>query len=170
MAIRDALLPEFDHEMATTRKTLERVPEGKPDWKPHEKSMTMGRLAGHVAELPTFITRALEADSFDINPPGGSGRTPLVMSSRKQLLEAFDKNVSSAREMLAKANDEDFMKSWSLMAGGKEIFKMPKIGVVRTFAFSHVIHHRGQLSVYLRLNDVAVPSIYGPSADENPFS
>src|ERR1700722_28284 len=107
MAIRDALLPEFDNEMATTRKTLERVPEGKPDWKPHEKSMTMGRLSGHVAELPSFVSWALQADSFDINPAGGSNRTPLVMSSRKQLLEAFDKNVSDARAILAKASDED---------------------------------------------------------------
>jgi uncharacterized damage-inducible protein DinB len=169
MAIRDALLPEFDNEMATTRRTLERVPEGKPDWKPHEKSMTMGRLSGHVAELPSFVSRALQADSFDINPAEGSNRTPLVMSSRKQLLEAFDKNVSEARAILAKASDEDLMKPWSLMAGGKTIFTMPKIGVVRTFALSHSIHHRGQLSVYLRLNDAPVPSIYGPSADENPF-
>ena len=170
MAMRDALLPEFDHEMATTRKTLERVPEGKPDWKPHDKSMTMGRLAGHVAELPSFVTRALGADSFDINPAGGSTRTPLVMSSRKQLLEEFDKNVSDARAILSKASDEDLMKPWSLLAGGKTILTMPKIGVVRTFALNHSIHHRGQLSVYLRLNDAPVPSIYGPSADENPFA
>src|ERR1700722_2378904 len=103
MAIRDALLPEFDHEMATTRKTLERVPEGKPDWKPHDKSMTLGRLAGHCAELPSFVTMALGSESFDVRPVGGSsGRTPLVMSSREQLLEAFDKNVATAREVLAK--------------------------------------------------------------------
>ena len=97
MAIRDALLPEFDNEMATTRRTLERVPEGKPDWKPHEKSMSLGRLAGHCAELPTFVNMALGGDSFDLRPAGAAPRQPLVMSSRAQLLETFDKNVAAAR-------------------------------------------------------------------------
>ena len=169
MAIRDAILPEFDNEMKTTRKTLERVPEGKGDWKPHEKSMTLGRLAGHMAELPTFASMALSSDSFDIRPVGGSTRQPLVMTSRQQLLEAFDKNVVAAREALSKASDEDFMKTWSVLAGGKPMITMPKVAVVRSFTLNHLIHHRGQLSVYLRLNNEPVPSIYGPSADENPF-
>jgi len=170
MAIRDGILPEFDNEMKTTRKTLERVPEGKGDWKPHEKSMTLGRLAGHMAELPTFATRALTSDSFDVRPAGGAPpRQPLVMTSRQQLLEAFDTNVAAAREAISKASDEDFMKTWSVLAGGKPMMTMPKVAVVRTFALSHLIHHRGQLSVYLRLNNEPVPSIYGPSADENPF-
>ena len=170
MAIRDGLLPEFDNEMKTTRKTLERVPEGKGDWKPHEKSMTLGRLAGHLAELPTFATRALTSDSFDVRPAGGEPpRQPLVMTSRQQLLEAFDTNVAAARAAISKASDEDFMKTWSVLAGGKPMMSMPKVAVVRTFTLSHVIHHRGQLSVYLRLNNEPVPSIYGPSADENPF-
>jgi uncharacterized damage-inducible protein DinB len=170
MAIRDAILPEFDNEMKTTRKTLERVPEGKGDWKPHEKSMTLGRLAGHMAELPTFATRALTSDSFDVRPASGAPpRQPLVMTSRQQLLEAFDTNVVAAREAISKASDEDFMKPWSVLAGGKPMMTMPKVAVVRTFTLSHLIHHRGQLSVYLRLNNEPVPSIYGPSADENPF-
>jgi len=170
MAIRDALLPEFDQEMATTRKTLERVPEGKPDWKPHDKSMTMGRLAGHCAELPSFVSMALGTESFDFRPPGAPPRPPVVMSSRQQLLEVFDKNVSAAREALSKASDEDLMKTWTLLADGKKLMSMPRIAVVRGFAINHGIHHRGQLSVYLRLNNVPVPSIYGPSADENPFA
>jgi uncharacterized damage-inducible protein DinB len=170
MALRDSILPEFDHEMAVTRKTLERVPEDKPDWKPHDKSMTMGRLAGHLAELPGFVTMCLQQDSFNVRPPGGgSSRQPLVMTSRKQLLEDFDKNVAGLRSTLSSASDESLMKSWSLLAGEKTIFTAPKIGVVRSFCLNHVIHHRAQLGVYLRLNNVPVPSIYGPSADENPF-
>jgi uncharacterized damage-inducible protein DinB len=169
MAIRDGLLPEFDNEMKVTRKTLERVPEGKGDWKPHEKSMTMGRLAGHVAELPTFATMALTSESFDFQPPGGSTRQPVVMTSRQQLLDVFDKNVAAAREVISKASDEDFLKTWSLLRGGTPLMSMPKLAVVRGFTLNHLIHHRGQLSVYLRLNNEPVPSIYGPSADENPF-
>ena len=171
MAIKDALIPEFDHEMAVTRKTLERVPEDKPDYKPHEKSMSMGRLAGHLAELPGFVTMALQNDSFNIRPAGGGpSRQPVVMTSRKQLLDEFDKNVANMRDTLSKASDESLMKQWSLMAGEKTILTMPRAAVVRSFCLSHIIHHRAQLGVYLRLNNVAVPSVYGPSADENPFA
>lgn len=171
MAIKDALLPEFDHEMAVTRKTLERVPEDKPDYKPHEKSMTMSRLAGHLAELPGFVTMALQNDSFNIRPAGGGpSRQPVVMTSRKQLLDEFDKNVANMRDTLSKASDESLMKSWSLLAGDKTILTMPRAAVVRSFCLSHIIHHRAQLGVYLRMNNVPVPSVYGPSADENPFA
>jgi uncharacterized damage-inducible protein DinB len=170
MPIRDAILPEFDQEMKITRKTLERVPEGKPDWTPHEKSMKMGRLAGHIAELPGLIVKAVEQDSLDFRPPGATPAQPTVMTSQKQLLELFDKNVSAARSAIAGASDEHFMKQWSLLSGGKVLLSLPRVAVVRGFVINHVIHHRGQLSVYLRLNDVAVPSIYGPSADENPFA
>ena len=171
MALRDTILPEFDHEMAVTRRTLERVPEDKPDWKPHEKSMTMARLAGHLAELPSFVATTLRDDSFNIRPAGGagSGRKPLVMTSRKQLLEDFDRNVAELRTTLANASDETLMKTWTLFAGDKTIFSAPRIGVIRSFCLNHVIHHRAQMGVYLRLNDVPVPSVYGPSADENPF-
>jgi uncharacterized damage-inducible protein DinB len=166
MPIRDALLPEFDQEMATTRKFLERVPEDKASWKPHEKSMPLGRLAAHVAELPGWAATTLTQDSLDFNPPGGPGFTPAQMKSRQQLLELFDKSAAAARAAIASASDEDFMKPWSLLNGGKTIFTMPRGAVLRTFALSHVIHHRAQLGVYLRLNNVAVPSTYGPSADE----
>jgi len=167
MAIRDMILPEFDNEMATTRRTLERIPEGKPDWKPHDKSMTLGRLAGHIAELPGMAAQALQSDSLDVQ--SGARPQPLVMTSRKQLLDEFDKNVAAGRQAISGASDEDLMKSWTMLAGGKAIVSMPRTAVVRTFLLAHVIHHRGQLTVYLRLNNVPVPAIYGPSADENPF-
>lgn len=166
MAMSDTFLPEFDHEMALTRKTLERVPEGKPDWKPHQKSMTLSRLAGHLGEIPGYAIMVIQNDSFDVAPPGGSKRQPAVMTSRSQLLEAFDKNVAAARAAIASASDEHLGKTWRLHAGEKTIFSMPRAGVLRAMILSHTVHHRAQLGVYLRLNDVPVPSIYGPSADE----
>jgi len=169
MSISQALLPEFDHEMATTRRVLERVPEGNYDWKPHEKSMTIGRLAGHVAELPGWVPVTLEREKFDMATDGAQF-TPLNASSRKALLEAFDKNVATARKAIAAASDEELMKNWSLIHQGKPVFTMPRAAVLRSFTMSHIIHHRGQLSVYLRLNNVPVPSIYGPSADENTMA
>jgi uncharacterized damage-inducible protein DinB len=169
MALSEALLPEFDHEMANTRKTLERVPEDKFGWKPHEKSMTMGRLANHLADIPVWALHGLEQDSLDVNPPGGESRKPSEVSSRKELLALFDKNVAAARAAIAGASDEKFGKPWTLLNGGQEVFTLPRAAVLRNFVLNHSIHHRAQLGVYLRLNDVPVPSIYGPSADENPF-
>jgi uncharacterized damage-inducible protein DinB len=166
MALRDGLLAQFDYEMAGTRKTLERVPEGKPDWAPHPKSMKMGRLAGHLAELPGWAVETINRDALDIHPPGGSPFQPLVMTSRKQLLDAFDKNAAAARAALAGASDETLLGPWTLQAAGNTIFTMPRLAVLRSFVMSHVIHHRAQLGVYLRMNDVPVPSLYGPSADE----
>lgn len=171
MAIRDGILPEFDHEVANTRKVLERVPEGKPDYKPHEKSMALDRLAGHLAELPGWAKETILQDSIELgsNDPAKQ-QTPFKMTSRKQLLEEFDKRVAAGRAAIAGASDEEFMKPWSLVAGGKPVFTLPKIAVLRGFVMNHMIHHRAQLGVYLRLNNVPVPSIYGPSADENPFA
>lgn len=166
MALRDGLLAQFDHEMVGTRKTLERVPEGKPDWAPHPKSMKMARLAGHLAELPGWAVETINRDSLDVRPAGGSQFQPLLMSSRKQLLEAFDKNVAAARAALSGASDETLLGNWTLLAGGQTIFSLPRVAVLRSFVLSHIIHHRAQLGVYLRMNDVPVPSIYGPSADE----
>jgi uncharacterized damage-inducible protein DinB len=166
MAIRDSFLPEFEHEMETTRKTLERVPEDKTSWKPHDTSMPMGRLAGHIAEMAGFAASTFQGDSFDFAPPGAAPMQPTVMTSRKQLLEIFDKNVASARAAISKASDEELQKTWTLMNGGKTFFAMPRITVLRSMILNHVIHHRGQLSVYLRMNQVPVPSIYGPSGDE----
>lgn len=166
MAMRDALLPEFDYEMTTTRKTLERVPEDKVDWKPHSTSMPMGRLAGHIAEMAGFVANTFQGDTFDFSPPGAQPMQPTVMSSRKQLLEVFDKNVASAKAAISKASDEELLKTWTLLNGGKTFFAMPRIQVLRSMILNHIIHHRGQLSVYLRMNQVPVPSIYGPSGDE----
>ncbi|MFZ0211253.1 MAG: DinB family protein [Candidatus Acidiferrales bacterium] len=166
MAIRDGILPEFDHEIATTRKVLERVPEGKPDFKPHPRSMPLDRLAGHVAELPGWAKETILKDSIVVSQ---GSQDALKMTSRKQLLEEFDKRAAAGRAAIAGASDEELMKPWSLIANGKTVFTLPKIAVLRGFVMNHMIHHRGQLSVYLRLNDVPVPSIYGPSADEQVF-
>ena len=166
MAIRDAFLPEFDHEMTTTRKTLERVPEDKVDWKPHNSSMAMGRLAGHIVEMTGFVPATFMGESFDFRPAGAPPPVPTVMKSRQQLLDLFDKNVADARAAIAKASDEELYKTWTLLNGGKTFFSMPRIQVLRSMILNHIIHHRGQLSVYLRMNQVPVPSIYGPSGDE----
>jgi len=167
MAIRDALLPEFDHEVANTRKVLERVPEDRPDYKPHAKSMSLDRLAGHLAEIPGWASEAILQDSVEVG--NASQNAPFKMTSRKQLLEEFDRRVTAGRAAIAGAGDEELRKPWSLIAGGKTIFTLPKIAVLRGYVMNHMIHHRAQLGVYLRLNDVPVPSIYGPSADEPIF-
>jgi uncharacterized damage-inducible protein DinB len=164
MKISDALLSEFDHEMANTRRTLDRVPEDKLAWKPHEKSMTLGRLAGHVAELPGFATTILHTESLNLS---AGEYKPLVPTSRQQLLEAFDQKVADARAAIAGASDEQFFQPWWLEYQGRTLFKLPRVAAVRAMMLSHIIHHRAQLGVYLRLNDVPVPAIYGPSADES---
>jgi uncharacterized damage-inducible protein DinB len=166
MTIKDALLPEFDQEMANTRKTLERVPENKFDWKPHPKSFSMISLATHIANMTGWATDTINKDSFDISPPGAPPYKEELATSHKQLLEKFDKGVASARAAIAGASDEVFLKPWSLLAAGKTLFTMPRIACVRSFVMNHVIHHRAQLGIYLRLNDIPVPAIYGPSADE----
>ena len=166
MKISEALLPEFDHEMANTRKTLERVPEDKFSWKPHEKSMTLGRLAVHVAEIPTWAAHTIEMDSLDVAPPGAPPYQPPKADTRKDILDLFDKTVTSARAAIAGASDEHLLKPWTLLSGGKTILTMPRVAVLRSFIMNHTIPHRAQLGVYLRLNNVPVPAIYGPSADE----
>jgi uncharacterized damage-inducible protein DinB len=167
MTFSQAILPEFDQEMTHTRKTLERVPEGTDDWKPHPKSMSMGRLAGHLAELPHWAVETINREELDVMPPGSAPPTPFISTSSKVLLERFDKNVAEARALLAAVTDEEIMKSWSLLVSGKAVMTMPRAAVIRGVVMNHMIHHRAQLGVYLRLNDVPVPSVYGPSADEN---
>ncbi len=165
--ISQSLLPEFDHETANTRKTLERVPDDKPDFKPHPKSMSLARLAGHLAELPMWATMTLGQSELDLNPPGSSQPPQAyVMSSRAEALARFDEHVKQARELLASTTDEAMMQPWTLKNGGQTVMSMPRVAVLRGFVMSHMIHHRAQLGVYLRMNDVPVPSIYGPSADE----
>ena len=166
MTIKDALLPEFDQEMAHTRKTLERVPEDKFGWKPHPKSYTMAALATHIANMTGWTVDTMNKESFDISPPGAPPYREDPVKSRAELLSKFDHNVATGRAALASATDDTFLKNWSLLAAGNTLFTMPRIACIRTFVMNHVIHHRAQLGVYLRLNDVPVPSIYGPSADE----
>lgn len=169
MSISEALLPEFDHEMANTRKTLERVPVDKFDFKPHEKSMAMGPLSIHLAEMPGWVVNTINQDSLDVGPiDGPPGERPQVKSS-DDLLALFDKNVAAARDALTGVSDEHLVKPWTLLAGGKEILTLPRVAVLRSFVMNHSIHHRAQLGVYLRLNEIPVPSIYGPSADEGGF-
>ncbi len=162
MTIAETLLPEFDQEMSSTRKLLECVPDGKSDWKPHAKSMALGRLASHVAEIPSYITVTINLPALEIAP----GHQPFNVGSRSELLAAFDKNVAEARTALAGASDEQLGQPWSLIFGGHTAFTMPRAAVLRNMAMNHMIHHRAQLGVYLRLNDVAIPGMYGPSADQ----
>jgi uncharacterized damage-inducible protein DinB len=155
--------------MANTRKTLERVPDGKFDWKPHAKSFSMGALAGHVAFIPHWARMTIEMPQFDVNPASGQAARPAEIRTRADVLAYFDKGVSEARAALAGASDQNLLAPWSLLSGGKTIFTMPRIAVLRTMIMNHLIHHRAQLCVYLRLNDIPVPALYGPSADESPM-
>lgn len=160
------LLPEFDHEMATTKTVLERVPAEKFSWKPHPKSYSFGQLAGHISEIPGWAIVTLDQDSFDVAPKGAPPYAPPKYETTKELVAALENNAKKARAILENTPDEAFLKPWSLLFGGETVFTLPKIAVLRGFVMNHLIHHRGQLSVYLRLNDIPVPSIYGPSADD----
>jgi uncharacterized damage-inducible protein DinB len=165
MAIVDALLPEYDHEMATTRRLLDRVPEAQFTWKPHDKSMTLGQLSGHLANLPYWCTATLNASSLDLATLGDEAK-PQAPLSRDVLMRNFDARVAAARERLAQSTDSELLAPWTLKSGDQEFFTMPRISAIRSFVLNHSIHHRGQLSVYLRLNNIPVPPIYGPTADE----
>jgi uncharacterized damage-inducible protein DinB len=166
MAIKDALLPEYDHELATTRRLLERVPEADFAWKPHEKSMTLGQLAGHVANIPFWCIATMDGSSYDLAARDDKEARLDAPASRETMLKEFDLKVSKARASLAAATDAEMLAPWTLKHGTHEIFTMPRIAAVRSFVMNHLIHHRGQLSVYLRLKDVPLPPIYGPTADE----
>ena len=169
MAIKDALLAEFDMEMDNTRRTLERVPDGKFDWKPHPKSGSLGWMAGHVANIPQWAAITMNQDSLDIAPVSAPPHTPPKPANRKETLELFDKNRNEARAALAAGPDAAYGKPWALLMGGKQLFSEPRDAVLRRMVFNHLIHHRGQLTMYLRLLDVPVPALYGPSADEQTF-
>ena len=164
MSIAEDLLPEFDHEMGSTRRTLERVDESQLAWTPHERSMTLGRLASHIAELPGWAASTLNDEFFDFAAPGGY--TPHNLASRQEILDLFATCRADARAALVATPDAKLFEPWSLKRGGETIFTQPRIVVLRSWLFSHIIHHRGQLTVYLRMTGSPVPSIYGPSADE----
>lgn len=166
MSIAQSLLPELDQEMVGTRKTLERIPADKFDFRPHPKSFTMIQLATHIANMIGWGRDTLKSDSFDVAPVGGEPYKEDPAGSVAELLEKFDKGLAEFREALANASDADLMANWSLLSGGNPIFTMPRIACLRGMIFNHLIHHRAQLGVYLRMNDVPVPALYGPSADE----
>ena len=169
MAIYEALFSEMEMEAATTRKFLERLPEDKLAYKPNEKSMPLGRLAGHIAELTGWAATTLQTDRLDFAGAAGSPAfQPLIAQSRDQVLREFEKNLDALREALPKATDHDFMQAWTLLSAGKVLFTMPRMTVIRSMVFNHIVHHRAQLGVYYRLNNVPVPSSYGPSADDRP--
>ena len=167
MSIAASILPEFDHELASTRKVLERVPNDKLDWKAHEKSNTIGWNANHLAEIPGWVEGTLTQEAWDINPTDGEPYQPPKFESIDEILAEFDSNVAAARKRIEATPDEVFAQSWSLLSGGNALITMPKIGVIRTWVLNHTIHHRGHLCVYLRLNDIPVPGMYGPSADDD---
>ena len=162
MTIAELFLKEFDGEMETTRRVLERVPEATFDWRPHDKSMSMRELAGHVAELATWGTR-IDESSFEV----GTRKRP-QFGSNAELLASFDGWVKASREAIARKSDEDLRQRFTVTRGGTMFFQMSKASLLRRVFLNHLIHHRGQLSVYLRLNDVPLPPIYGPTADEAP--
>ena len=164
MAIKDALIPEFDHEMATTRRVLERVPAAQYTWRPHERSMSLGQLAAHISNLPFWCSATLDTKVLDLDTMGDM--RPRDPSDPASLLFNFDSAVSTARGKLVNQTDAEMLTPWTLKKGAHEIFTLPRISAIRSFVMNHLIHHRGQLSVYLRLQNVPVPPIYGPTADE----
>ena len=164
MPLIDALLPEFDREMGLTRRALERVPDGRFDFRPHATSFTLGRLAEHLTELPQWATLTMSQSGVEMTPQKPADH--VGPATRAALLAQFDKHLKEARGHVMNKTDAEFNAPWTLKSGGKEVFTMPKAAVMRNFVLNHMIHHRGQLLVYLRMLEVAVPSIYGPSGDE----
>ena len=169
MKTTDWILAQLESEAPRTRRALERVPEGRDDWKPHEKSMPLGRLAMLVATMPTWINLIVGQDELDIAPQGGSNAQPKPLRTRAELVQALDKGVAEARQVLRSATEEHLQKSWRLLVGGKVVSEEPREIVLRD-TMMHLSHHRGQLTVYLRLNGAPVPSIYGPTADDMQFA
>lgn len=167
MPINQSFLGELNQELATTRKVLSRVPDDKLGWKPHEKSMTLGQLASHLAEMHTWGSVTLTTSELDLAPVDGPKQEPFRGQTTAEILARFDEGSAALQAALADATDDGaWMSPWSLKMAGQTMFTLPRVAVVRGMICNHIIHHRGQLSVYLRLLDVPVPSMYGPSADE----
>ena len=170
MKITELLLAELDREAPGIRKTLQNVPDGKNDWKPHERSMPLGRLAVLVANMPAWLDMVVNMDELDINPPGGPKYTPQPWKTRKDLVDQFEAALKKGREVLQKTTDDHlFNTKWRMLNNGKVMSEQRRYEAIRDGVLNHMAHHRGQLTVYLRLNEVAVPSIYGPTADEKTF-
>ncbi len=166
MKFTDLFAAELEREAAVTRRTLERVPEGCSQWKPHEKSMTLGYLAELVATMPSWIVQMVNQDELDMKPSGSSTNARQELHTSRQLVEAFDRHVANALHALANTTDEHLLTPWRLVAAGRVVSEQPRHIMLRDGVFNHLAHHRGQLTVYLRLNGASVPAIYGPSADE----
>jgi uncharacterized damage-inducible protein DinB len=165
MRMADSLLMEIEQEAQTTKRVLDRIPEGKLAWRPHPKSYSLGQLALHIASVPGRVAAAVVPDHMEV--PNFSQPEP---NSRQEVLDAFAQNLASAKETLENMDDARLTSTWSLTRNGETLMAVPRIGFVRSILMNHLYHHRGQLSVYLRMLEVPVPSIYGPSADENPFA
>jgi uncharacterized damage-inducible protein DinB len=165
MKMNELLMAQLETEVPITRRVLERVPEGRDNWKPHDKSMPLGKLATLVASMPSWVVTMVNQDELELNPPGGSSYRPQELRSKREWVEALEGHASKARESLAKTTDEHLMKKWRLLVGGRVVGEDPRYRAILT-TFNHLAHHRGQLTVYLRLNNVAVPPVYGPTADE----
>ena len=169
MKLTDLFLADIEGEAVPTRVVLERVPEGRNHWKPHEKSMPMGYLAALVATIIGWIDMMVKQEGIDFNPPGGQKNKPKEMTTSRELVEALDASVAKARQALANTTDEHLLTSWKYMVSGRVVGEQPRHIAIRDGVLNHLAHHRGQLTIYLRLNGVPVPSIYGPSADEGKF-
>lgn len=169
MRIGEMMIPEFDMEMAGTRKTLERIPDDKFDWRIHDKSNTIGWLANHLADIPSWGTGTINEGSFEIEPVPGQPYQSPTETSTEAVVALFDNNVAECRAALEKVADATLHEPWQLLQQGKVLLEMPKLAVLRTWVLNHTIHHRAHLCVYLRVNDVPVPGLYGPSADESPL-
>ena len=169
MLMTELFLGELEREAAATRRVLERVPEGRNDYQPHARSMPLGRLATLVATMPGWVAMTVNQDELDLSPPGGAAYKPPELRTRRELVEALDANVAKARQALAATTDAHLMTPWKLKAAGKVVSEQPRHIVLRDSVFNHLAHHRGQLTVYLRLNETPVPAIYGPSADEGAW-
>ena len=164
--IAESLLPEFDQEVATTRTLLTRIPEDRTGWRPHAKSWTLGELGLHLGNLLSWTRPTLEGTELDLEPPGGPTWTPPTFESAARNVEVFDGNAADARAALAATSDADMMVPWTLKKAGEAMFTLPRVACIRSFVMNHLIHHRGQLTVYLRQCDVPLPPVYGPTADE----
>jgi uncharacterized damage-inducible protein DinB len=169
MKLTEFFLAQLERDAASTRLALQRVPEGHNDWKPHPKSMPMGYLASLCATMPAWIVSMVKQDEFDLASPGAARFKPAEWTERKELLAALDGAVAEAREALTNTNDEHLFTNWKFLAGGQVISNEPRQVMIAESVFSHLAHHRGQLTVYLRLNESSVPALYGPSADEGKF-
>ena len=166
MKLTELFLDQLESEVPATRRVLERVPERRNDWRPHDKSMPLGYLAALVANMPGWIDFMVNRDFLDVASPEGAKFKPQVVATNPELLQAFGISIAKARNTLQSTNDDHLMKPWKFLAGGRAVSERPRYAMIRDAVFSHLAHHRGQLTVYLRLNNVKVPSVYGPTADE----